>query len=305
MNKKANIILTHNCNLKCLHCYINAKPCKEFFDKNYKKTIDVIDKLKNNGFQEIMFTGGECMIFPKLIDLIEYAKSKGFLVSIFTNGMIYNEQIFNLVDLVHISIDGPELIHNFIRQNENSYNNVIKVLDYLKKIDKYTILQMTINNKNYKDIDFLINLTLNHLNVRTVKFAFTSVSGRAKKNSIYCDNNMIHYINNKLSELFIKTKYHIQFLTNLFNKYDFENYCLTGIAGFPLWIDIPDNNYYLLNNEISKVYDLNDFNLNVIKEESVKYLDILTVNKKLIEREEDIDIEQELIKLLGGKQYEQ
>ena len=53
------------------------------------------------------------------------------------------------------------------------------------------------------------------------------------------------------------------------------------------------------------MYDLNDFNLNVIKEESVKYLDILTVNKKLIEREEDIDIEQALIKLLGGKQYEQ
>ena len=301
MNKKANIILTHNCNLRCKHCYLDAKPCKENFEDNYRTSIEIIDKLKIKDFREIMFTGGECMIFPKLEDLIKYVKSKGFVVSIFTNGMVYNEKIFDLVDIVHISIDGSEQIHNDIRQNSNSFANIIKVLDYLKKIDKYTIIQMTINNKNYDDVDFLVNLTLDHLNIRTVKFAFTSSSGRAVENNIYSDKSMIEYINNKLSELFNKTKYHIQFLTNLFNKYDFENYCLTGISDFPFWIDIPENNYYLLNGEISKIHNLNDLNLETIETESATFLKILNDNREKIERNENIDIEFELTNLLGGK----
>ena len=44
MNKKANIILTHNCNLTCKHCYLDAKPCKENFEDNYRKSIEIIDK---------------------------------------------------------------------------------------------------------------------------------------------------------------------------------------------------------------------------------------------------------------------
>ena len=183
----------------------------------------------------------------------------------------------------------------------NSFANIIKVLDYLKKIDKYTIIQMTINNKNYDDVDFLVNLTLDHLNIRTVKFAFTSSSGRAVENNIYSDKSMIEYINNKLSELFNKTKYHIQFLTNLFNKYDFENYCLTGISDFPFWIDIPENHYYLLNSKISKLHNLDDLNLENIENESSTFLKILNDNKEKIECNENIDIEFELINLLGGK----
>ena len=301
MNKKANIILTHNCNLRCKHCYLDAKPCKENFNYNYEKTIDIIDKLKIIGFREIMFTGGECMTFPKLEDLIKYAKSKNFVVSIFTNGMIYNEKIFDLVDIVHISIDGSEYIHNNIRQNSNSFANIIKVLDYLKKIDRYVIIQMTINNKNYNDLDFLINLTLDHLNIRTVKFAFTSSSGRAVENDIYSDKSMIDYVNNRIPKLFKETKYHIQFLTNLFNKYDFENYCLTGIFEFPFWIDIPKNNYYLLNSEIAKIHNLKDLNIETIEIESANFLKILNDNREKIEYNDNIDIEFELINLLGGK----
>ena len=305
MNNKANIILTHNCNLRCLHCYIDAKACKEDLEKNYNKTIELIDKLEKDNFKQIMFTGGECLIFPKIVDLIKYAKSKNMIVSIFTNGMIFNQEVLDLVDMVNISVDGPDNIHNYIRQNENSYNNILKVLDYLKTIDKYTTLQMTINNFNYDNLDYLVDLTLSHLNVRTVKIACVINDGRAKENSIYLDKEMLEKVYNKMDSLYEKTKYHIQFVTSLYNKYDFENYCLNEKMMFPIWFDIPNEKYYLLNDKLSTNYDLNEYEFKNIEKDNLLYKKILKENKETIEKEDYIDIEKSLFELIGGNKNEE
>ena len=304
MNNKANVIITHNCNLRCLHCYIDAKVCKEDFEKNYNKTIELIDKLAKDNFKQIMFTGGECLVFPKILNLIKYAKSKNMVVSIFTNGMIFNKEVFDLVDIVNVSVDGPADIHNYIRQNENSYNNIIKVLDYLKTIDKYTTIQMTINNFNYNNLDYLVDLTLSHLNVRTVKIACVIDDGRAKENNIYLDKNMLKTVSNKLSDLYEKTKYHIQFVTSLYNEYEFKNYCLNEKMMFPIWFDVPNQEYYLLNDKVSKKYDLNKYDFKNIQKDNVLYKKILKENKIEFEKENYIDIEKSLYELIGGNKNE-
>ena len=305
MNNKANIILTHNCNLRCLHCYIDAKACKEDLESNYNKALELIDKLEKDNFKQVMFTGGECLIFPKLIDLIKYAKSKNMIVSIFTNGMIFNKEVFDLVDMINISVDGPDNIHNHIRQNENSYSNIIKVLDYLKSIDKYTTLQMTVNNLNYNSLDYLIDLTLSHLNIRTVKIACVIDDGRAKENNIYLDNKMLECVYDKLEYLYDKTKYHIQFVTSLYNKYDFENYCLNEKMMFPIWFDIPKEEYYLLNDKLSTRYDLNNYSFKNIEKDDLLYKKLLKENINKIEGKKYIDIEKTLFELIGGNKNEE
>lgn len=301
MINKANIILTHNCNLNCRHCYLDAKNSQEDFKNNYELARELIDQLKKDNISNVMFTGGECMTFPYLKELIMYAKKLNMKVSIFTNGMIFDKEIFDLVDYINISVDGDKNIHNFIRQNKNSYDNIINVLDYLKQIDKHTTIQYTINNLNIDKLDSLIDLTLNHLNIRTVRLVFVSNIGRAKQNNIYCNKDDIEKTYKKLDELYLKTKYHIQFVPNLVKKYDFENYYLSGDLGFPLWFDIPSNKYYVLSEKVSNSRKISEYTKSEVEEESNHFLEILKSNKEKIIKQEYIDVEYEIEKLVKGE----
>ena len=301
MINKVNIILTHNCNLNCSHCYLNAKYCKEDLEKNYKKTIQLLDQLKNDDIKNVMFTGGECLLFPYIKELVLYAKKLGMTVSIFTNGMIFNKDIFDLVDFVNISVDGDKDIHNYIRKNKNSYDSIIKVLDYLKEIDKHTTIQYTISNLNIGCLDSLVDLTLNHLNVRTVKLVFVSNIGRAKTNKIFCNEDNIKIALKKLDDLYYKTKYHIQFVPNLINKYDFKNYYLSGFLNFPLWFDIPLNKYYILSEHLLNNESISDYTKKKVLKRINYYLSLLRNNQEKIVQQEYINVEQEIEKLVLGE----
>lgn len=291
MINRANIILTHNCNLRCKHCYISADKCKENQNEIFTTTKNLLNKLNEDGITSVMFTGGECMLFPYLKDLIIYAKQLNMQVSIFTNGMIFDSNIFDMVDSVNISLDGSEKVHNYIRQNDNSYSNIMKVLKYLKKIDKNTTLQFTISKLNIKDIEFLAELTFKYLNIRTVKMVFVSDEGRAKDNNIYHAQEDIEYVYSKLDDLYEKTKYHIQFVPNVLSKYAFENYYLSGDISLPIWFDIPKGNYYILSEEFMKEYSIKDYTIKTITKKMEEFITLLEENKEWIEKQKYINIE--------------
>ncbi len=301
MISRANIILTHNCNLRCLHCYIDAKTSSENQEEILTRTKKIIYQLYKDNVKSIMFTGGECMLFRPLLELIRYAKNYQMSVTIFTNGMIFNKEIFDLVDAVNISLDGTKEIHNYIRQNNYSYDNVVKVLDYLKKIDKYTTIQMTINNLNVNDLDFLSPLLMQHLNVRTVKLVFISSDGRAIENNLVHEHTHIDKIYDKIDTLYEATKYHIQFVPSIINKYDFENYYVSGVLDFALWIDVPENTYYFISNKYMPSHTLDDFNIQEANRCNNKIKQIISDSKSLIIKDEYINLEKTLSELIKGE----
>lgn len=252
---KINLILTHNCNLRCEHCYISAGEENNGSVKILEKTKKMIDFLAENNFSEIMFTGGECTILDEIIEIVKYAKKKEFLVGVFTNGMILKKELFNLVDRVTLSIDGPEKVHNKIRQNDKSFQNLLRTLDYLKSIDKHTTIQYTVNQYNYDKTDFLAELILNHLNIRNFKFEFTKQMGRARNTGLYSSDKFQYTIISLLEKLYEKTDFHVQFKTNLISKYDFKQYYLNENVFFPIWFDLVKDNYYMFENDIkNKIY---------------------------------------------------
>lgn len=241
---KVNIILTHCCNLNCKHCYMNASHNNnEDFENVFFNTKQLLFKLYDNGINEVMFTGGECTIFPKLVELINYAKEIGFKVEIFTNGMILNKEMLNLVDACYLSIDGLEIKHNFIRGNKHSFNNLLRTLDYLREIDKVTYLQFTVNNYNFNDLLGISKMLLNYLNVRKVKLVNISQEGRALNSQLKPID--LYQIKELIPTLYENTNYHIQFLSDLWSEYDIKNYYLNNIVTLPVWFDMLDNIYYI------------------------------------------------------------
>ena len=273
---RVNIILTHRCNLNCKHCYMNASyNVDEDFDKIFLNAKQLLSTLMNNGVTEVMFTGGECTTFPHIVELVKYAKDIGFgKVDIFTNGMILNKELFDLVDACYLSIDGLEHNHNFVRGNNYSFKNLLQTLDYLREIDRITYLQFTANNYNVDDLYDISKMLINYLNVRKVKIVNQSNEGRALNSEL--EPIDLYKIKDMLPILYENTNYHIQFLSDLWSRYDVENYYLTTEIILPIWFDLVDNEYYIYTKDCF-VNSINQFDMTELQNK-LKNISLEVVN---------------------------
>lgn len=96
------IHLSHNCNLKCKHCYLQGKFCNDTISMP-----DIDDAIELINPKSIIFYGGEPMLHPKLIeDVMQSYPKKKFAV--ITNGTIDNPEIFDRIDTISISLSSFE-----------------------------------------------------------------------------------------------------------------------------------------------------------------------------------------------------
>ena len=74
---------------------------------------------------------------------------------------------------------------------------------------------------------------------------------------------------------------------------------------FPIWFDIPKEEYYLLNDKLSTRYDLNNYSFKNIEKDDLLYKKLLKENINKIEGKKYIDIEKTLFELIGGNKNEE
>jgi len=170
--KFAHIQVTTECNAKCVdRCDIWATKHIEIPFEDLKLAID---KLAEQNFSVIYFTGGEPTLYPHLIDALKYVKSKNLLTSITSNGSITAKQLWemrNYLDLLSVSVD---------HYNEEEWNKIKHVKDAaakakntIKTAQKYgiNVVSLTFINPNWAttDIEEIVKYTNNELGT---SFAF-------------------------------------------------------------------------------------------------------------------------------------
>lgn len=136
-----NIYPTDHCNLKCSMCFERLrKPHSELDMLDWIRIIDQIQKFQ----PRINLSGGEPFLYSQIKELITYIKKRGLFLSITTNGTLlseYAEEIVRLrINRIHISIDGPEEIHDRIRGIKGTFNRIMKGLARIKKLKRYSTL---------------------------------------------------------------------------------------------------------------------------------------------------------------------
>ena len=134
---------TMKCNLDCSYCYLGAKNTNKFSDINdssFNKIISFLDSAQLSDKINVVFIGGEPLLYSSLDQLIEkfsdYFNSKKIRssYSITTNGtQLIRESVLKLINKwkirVGISLDGSQQEHDRYRHNFNgkgSYSDVIK-----------------------------------------------------------------------------------------------------------------------------------------------------------------------------------
>jgi len=79
---EAQLLLTHKCNLQCLHCNIVNEQRSELTTEQWQK---VLRELKDLGTLKVIFSGGEPSLHPGLLQLLEDAHELGFGLTLYTN----------------------------------------------------------------------------------------------------------------------------------------------------------------------------------------------------------------------------
>ena len=90
----------------------------------------------------IHFSGGEPTLRPDLPQLVKRAKEKNIIVSMTTNGSASAETMGRLldIDIIRVSIDGPERIHDSLRQSPGAFKKAIQTLEFLASKNKKPII---------------------------------------------------------------------------------------------------------------------------------------------------------------------
>jgi len=130
--------LTRRCNLKCMMCRQNLRakavpagltwydPARELPLTAWIALLDQVKYFR----PRLYLTGGEPLIYPHFPELLQEAKKRGFMVQLQTNGTLLAEVADLLVaqgvEMVNVSIDGPEEVHDRIRRHRGALQQTLK-----------------------------------------------------------------------------------------------------------------------------------------------------------------------------------
>jgi len=84
--------VTDSCNLKCRHCYEEAKYGTSGKMMSWEDYLYVIAELKANGIKRIQFIGGEPMLNPLLKKMITHARPNFEFIEVFTNATMLDKE---------------------------------------------------------------------------------------------------------------------------------------------------------------------------------------------------------------------
>jgi len=165
--------LTDRCNLKCKHCYENAKTLSQGStdpltgkpdELSLEEKIEALDHLKEAGVPTIFFSGGEPLAAPRIWEFLEEVRERGFYFSFASNGTLVTKKVAQkLKDLgtgyyaVSLDAASPEL-HDKIRGLPGSWNLAVRGIRNLVEVGIPTLIQFTLMNSNKEELEKMFKL---------------------------------------------------------------------------------------------------------------------------------------------------
>ncbi|MDR2545318.1 MAG: radical SAM protein [Methanobrevibacter sp.] len=214
-----DVEITNHCNFRCLYCFNESLPeNKAFMDAD--KFISLVNKLKKNGLETVVITGGEPLTHPEIFKIVKYACNNLVAVQLNTNGYLlpHFSKLFkdfkNLDIQITLNSSTPEIHEKLSNSNiEKLHEGVIKGINIATKLGLSVTLAMNIVPENIYDIENMANLA-KKLKCKQFIVSEIEVAGRANID-LYVDteSDEIQKILKNLNE-----KYEKGFFKNIEDK---------------------------------------------------------------------------------------
>ena len=155
--------MTRRCNLKCVHCYAQAKDMEFKNELSTEEGKALIDDLAAFGSPVMLFSGGEPTMRKDLPELAAYAREKGMRAVISTNGTLIDKPLAKKLkevglSYVGISLDGIRETNDKFRGMKGAFDAALRGLHNCQEEGIKVGLRFTINKQNVKDIPAIFDL---------------------------------------------------------------------------------------------------------------------------------------------------
>lgn len=205
-DKKPVIVwnMTRACNLKCVHCYAQAKAVAGPDELTTSQGQALIDDVAAYGSPVMLFSGGEPLMRPDLTELIRHAVRAGMRAVISTNGtLIDRDKAAQLKDLglsyVGISLDGLTEVNDRFRGVPGAFDQALAGICHCLGVGLKVGLRFTVNKRNAAEIPAIFHL-LEKEGVPRICFYHLVYSGRG---SALMDEDLDHQETRRVVDLII------------------------------------------------------------------------------------------------------
>lgn len=154
---------TKKCNLKCVHCYFDARPEKDKNELTTGQAKLMIDDLADFGAPVLLFSGGEPFMREDLFTLGSYAVTKRLRTVISTNGTLITKDTAKKIkdagfSYAGISLDGLKAVNDKFRCQDGAFEKTLEGIRNCMKNGVRVGLRLTINKYNFMDIPGIFDL---------------------------------------------------------------------------------------------------------------------------------------------------
>ncbi|MDD5760611.1 MAG: radical SAM protein [Candidatus Pacebacteria bacterium] len=158
------IEVTDVCNQFCLHCYTSSNKRGSFLEK--RKLEEIIHQASELEFEQVQFTGGEPLLYPKIWEIIEYVRRfyTIHVVELYTNLTLLQDEDIELLKKYQVKIATTLLgscadIHDYCTGVSGSFDlllrNLRKIRD--KEIEfRIGVIRLAENQNDMESIERLI-----------------------------------------------------------------------------------------------------------------------------------------------------
>lgn len=178
-----NLELTHRCNLRCRHCYVDAGPDAGGNELPTDELLRSLGMLALHGSRTIEITGGEPMIHPDFLRIVEFCASNFEITTLATNGYFIDEDMASELAkyrdrlAVQLSIDGMEEYHDGFRGIPGSWRRAIEALKLLVSKSMRPRVAMVLTRENIDQLDEVATL-VHGLGARSFTYSLAMNIGR-------------------------------------------------------------------------------------------------------------------------------
>jgi MoaA/NifB/PqqE/SkfB family radical SAM enzyme len=155
-------ILTHRCNFRCAYCDVPDAAGEEMSAEEYRRAID---ELAVAGLARASFSGGEALLRRDAVDVIRHARRRGLVTSLNTNAWLaeaHLDALADALDMLVVSLDGPEAVHDLVRRRSGSYARVVRVLERARALRIRTATITVLSPANLHVVDDVLGLARRH-----------------------------------------------------------------------------------------------------------------------------------------------
>ena len=244
--RSAAIDITNKCNFRCLHCFNHSGEHKRETEMTDDEIINLFNDIIDYQPDAICICGGEPLLRVDLIyKLCELVASKNDIINLnmVSNGFLFNEEIaYNLkikgLNLIQFSLDGfHSNTHNWIRNNEFSYEHVINAIKYAKKVGLEVGVACCPTKVNYDELDKVVELC-SDLGVKMLRMQPLMLMGRgaALKNFELSDEEY-HKLSRKIKQysnqkMIVEWGDPLQHIQNIVTTHLHNSYVDLGISAY-------------------------------------------------------------------------